>query len=43
MGLHPGHFLERHDSYSFFSALDDLLKPGPTGTNGNDLVFLFIF
>jgi glycerate 2-kinase len=43
LGLHPGDFLERHDSYSFFSALDDLLKPGPTGTNVNDLVFLFVF
>jgi hydroxypyruvate reductase len=43
LGLHPGLFLERNDSYSFFSALDDLLKPGPTGTNGNDLVFLFLF
>ncbi len=43
LGLHPGDFLERKDSYSFFSALDDLLKPGPTGTNVNDLVFLFDF
>ena len=41
-GLHPGDFLERNDSYTFFAALDDLLKPGPTGTNGNDLDFLFI-
>ncbi len=43
LGLHPGLFLDRNDSYSFFSALDDLLKPGPTGTNVNDLVFLFVF
>jgi hydroxypyruvate reductase len=43
LGMHPTPFLERNDSYSFFSPLDDLLKPGPTGTNGNDLVFLFIF
>jgi hydroxypyruvate reductase len=43
LGLHPGLFLKRNDSYSFFAALDDLLKPGPTGTNVNDLVFLFIF
>jgi len=41
LGLHPGDFLKRNDSYSFFSALDDLLKPGPTGTNVNDLVLLF--
>ena len=43
LGLHPGDFLERKDSYSFFSALDDLLKPGPTGTNVNDLVVVFVF
>jgi hydroxypyruvate reductase len=43
LDLHPGLFLERNDSFTFFSAMDDLLKPGPTGTNGNDLVFLFIF
>jgi hydroxypyruvate reductase len=43
LGLHPGHFLDRNDSYTFFSALDDLLKPGQTGTNANDLVFLFSF
>jgi glycerate 2-kinase len=43
LGLHPEPFLERNDSYTFFSILDDLLKPGPTGTNVNDLIFLFIF
>jgi glycerate 2-kinase len=42
LGLHPGDYLERNDSYSFFSPLDDLLKPGPTGTNVNDLVFLLV-
>ncbi len=43
LGLDPVEYLERNDSYSFFSVLDDLLKPGPTGTNVNDLVFLFTF
>ena len=43
MGLNPGDFLDRNDSYSFFTALEDLLKSGPTGTNVNDLVFLFTF
>jgi glycerate 2-kinase len=43
LGLHPGDFLDRNDSYTFFAALDDLLKPGPTGTNVNDLMFLFAF
>jgi glycerate 2-kinase len=42
LGLHPQDFLDRNDSYAFFAVLDDLLKPGPTGTNGNDLVFLFV-
>ena len=41
LGLHPVEYLERNDSYSFFAALGDLLKPGPTGTNVNDLIFLF--
>jgi glycerate 2-kinase len=40
-GLDPLEYLERNDSYSFFDALGDLLKPGPTGTNVNDLTFLF--
>jgi hydroxypyruvate reductase len=42
LNLHPDDALTRNDSYSFFAALDDLLKPGPTGTNVNDLAFLFI-
>ncbi|MGB8213183.1 MAG: DUF4147 domain-containing protein [Anaerolineales bacterium] len=42
LALHPDDFLARNDSYTFFAKLDDLLKPGPTGTNVNDLVFLFI-
>jgi hydroxypyruvate reductase len=42
INLHPDDYLARNDSYTFFAALDDLLKPGPTGTNVNDLVFLFI-
>jgi glycerate 2-kinase len=41
-GMDPITFLERNDSYSFFTGLGDLFKPGPTGTNVNDLVFLFI-
>ncbi len=43
LGLLPGDFLERNDSYTLFASLGDLLKPGPTGTNVNDLVFLFTF
>jgi len=43
LGLNPDDFLARHDSYTFFKALDDLLLPGATGTNVNDLCFLFNF
>jgi len=43
LGLNPDDFLATHDSYSFFQALDDLILPGVTGTNVNDLCFLFTF
>jgi glycerate-2-kinase len=36
-------YLSRNDAYPFFNALGDLLKTGPTGTNVNDLLFLFAF
>ncbi|MCJ7718155.1 MAG: DUF4147 domain-containing protein [Anaerolineales bacterium] len=36
-------YLQNHDSYSYFLKLDDLLLPGPTQTNVNDLCFLFTF
>jgi hydroxypyruvate reductase len=41
LGLSPEAFLNENDSYSYFSALDDLLRTGPTGTNVNDLMFCF--
>ena len=41
--LNPQTFLQNNDSYHFFEALECLLKPGPTGTNVNDLAFLFAF
>ena len=34
-------YLSRNDAYAFFEALGDLIKTGPTGTNVNDLIFLF--
>lgn len=43
LGLDPLDYLERHDSYTLFKTLDDLLITGPTGTNVNDLCFLFTF
>jgi hydroxypyruvate reductase len=41
-GLDPADYLQRNDAYSFFAALGDLLRTGPTGTNVNDLTFLFL-
>lgn len=43
LDMNATEFLNRNDSYSFFDKLDDLLKPGQTGTNVNDLTFLFTF
>jgi glycerate 2-kinase len=43
LGLDPFEYLLRHDSYEIFHKLDDLLVTGPTGTNVNDLCFLFVF
>jgi glycerate 2-kinase len=43
LGLDPAAYLARNDSYPFFAALNDLLRPGPTQTNVNDLAFLFAF
>ncbi len=40
-GLDPIRQLNHNDSYTFFYALGDLIKTGPTGTNVNDLVFMF--
>jgi hydroxypyruvate reductase len=42
-GLDHEDFLARNDSYHYFQALGDLLLPGPTLTNVNDLAFLFLF
>lgn len=41
LGLDPAAHLARNDAYPFFAALGDLLRPGPSGTNVNDLAFLF--
>ncbi|NJK45753.1 MAG: glycerate kinase, partial [Pleurocapsa sp. SU_196_0] len=35
-GLDARAMLENNDAYSFFEALGDLVKTGPTGTNVND-------
>ena len=35
-------YLRRHDAYPFLNATDDLLVTGPTRTNVNDLMFVFV-
>jgi len=40
LGLEVARHLSENDSYSFFAALGDLLRPGPTGTNVNDLIVM---
>jgi glycerate 2-kinase len=42
-GLDPAAALANNDAYPFFHALGDLLLPGPSGTNVNDLAFIFAF
>jgi glycerate 2-kinase len=42
LGLDPAGFLTNNDSTSFFERLGDLLAPGPTYTNVNDLRAVFI-
>jgi hydroxypyruvate reductase len=42
-GLNVTEYLKNNDSYHFFEQLGDLLKIGSTGTNVNDLTFLFRF
>ena len=37
LGLEPGRFLDRNDSYSFFKKAGGLIRTGPTGTNVMDL------
>jgi glycerate 2-kinase len=42
-GLDPDQHLQSHNAYPFFDTLGDLLRTGPTGTNVNDLCFLFTY
>ncbi len=41
-GLFALDHLRRHDAYPFLAATDDLLITGPTRTNVNDLMFVFV-
>jgi glycerate 2-kinase len=40
IGMQPEDYLMRNDSYTFFDALGDLIRTGPTGTNVMDLQIL---
>lgn len=42
-GMNPLDYLQRSDSYHFFNQLGDLIVTGPTNTNVNDLIFVFVF
>jgi len=42
LGLDAAGYLSRNDAYHFFEKLNDLMQTGPSGTNVNDLVFLFV-
>jgi hydroxypyruvate reductase len=42
LGLSAKEFLRRHDAYHFFTALDDLVITGPTGTNVMDIHLLLV-
>lgn len=41
-GLSATDHLRRHDAYAFLQATNDLLLTGPTQTNVNDLIFIFV-
>ncbi len=42
IGLDAGAMVRRHDAYPFLQATGDLLLCGPTQTNVNDLVFVWV-
>jgi hydroxypyruvate reductase len=42
-GLDPDAALANNDAYPFFAALDELLRPGTTQTNVNDLALVLAF
>lgn len=43
MKMNAADFLENNDAYHYFERIGDLLRPGPSGTNVNDLTFMFRF
>lgn len=43
LGMSAAEYLVRNDAYAYFENLGGLFKPGPSGTNVNDLVMMFAF
>ena len=43
LGILAAGYLLTNDAYSYFDALNDLLRIGPSGTNVNDLILCFAF
>jgi len=43
LGLNPRRHLEDHDAYPYLAQVQDLLRTGPTFTNVNDLLCLFVW
>jgi hydroxypyruvate reductase len=43
LALAVNQHLAMNDSYPYLQAVNDLLLTGPTRTNVNDLVFVFVF
>jgi glycerate 2-kinase len=43
LNLEAQFFLENHDSFTFFSAIEETVLLGPTGTNVNDLVLCLVY
>ncbi|MCC6456995.1 MAG: DUF4147 domain-containing protein [Caldilineaceae bacterium] len=42
LGLDPEAYLRNHNAYPYLQATHDLLRTGPTQTNVNDLIFVFV-
>ena len=40
--LHAAHFLSTHNAYPYLTAVNDMLLTGPTQTNVNDLLLIFV-
>ncbi len=43
LGLNPQQHLKDHNAYPYLAQVQDLLRTGPTFTNVNDLLFVFVW